>query len=976
MSRFSLLSGVAAIACTAAVGTSACAQSVRDFNVPAGPMQQALTTFATQSDQQIFFTSDLVAGLKSPGVSGRMEPAAALSRLLAGSGLTWTESRPGMFALQRSASANLGDATQIDDVIVTGTLLRKSGDLASPIVMVNQSEIDRRGYGNVADALVDLPQNYSGAATPVVQLSGANRGGSNSVYATGVNLRGLGPSATLVLVNGRRLAGTGSRAEFADISTLPTGAVERVDVLLDGASALYGADAVAGVVNVIMRRSFDGNESRVRLAAARGGAEDVSLSHLVGSSWNEGSAYLSYEYQTINGLSAYDRDYTADGDLRRFGGSDWRGLNSSPGNILAFNASAGAYVSLFAIRPNASGVAQSPADFAPGEANLQLVGGGIDLLPTVERHSAYARIRQSISDQLVLSGDVRLNHRSYDLAGPGNSGIYTVTRANPHFVSPTGGASHTIGYSFLSELGPIRQFGSSESLGVTAGLDYEIGGSWSLEGYVTYAQERAKLRSTNRVNSRFLNEALGTIPDDPATPFRASVDGYANLFGNGSANNRAVLDFISSGYSRGQDLSRAQSANLLAQGSLFSLPSGDVQLAIGVQYRTESLEGQSSFLGSTVRPTVTLRPRRQRNVSALFGEMRAPLVIAGERPGLRSLEVSLAARHEEYDDFGTTTNPKFGVVWSPISTLKVRGSWGTSFRAASLPQVFDGPGASATFLNRANGARTLTLLLTGGNPDLRPETSETFTAGFDFQREDGLTLGLTYFDTSFEDRIALPVTENIAGVLFDPDLSPFVTLINPIANPSDLALIQGLAAEPWFPTAYPVNTYGAIVDARWLNTGAVRVRGIDFSARRAIEYLDQRFVLDASGSYIIDFDSQVTPTAANRSVVGLTGYPVSLRARTGMSWSRADWGASLHWSYIDGAQDRLGKRIASWRTVDGSVSWTAGQGALSGLRATLSIQNLLDEDPPFYDAPSGFGFDPGQANLLGRQVALQLTRRW
>ena len=338
--------------------------------------------------------------------------------------------------------------------------------------------------------------------------------------------------------------------------------------------------------------------------------------------------------------------------------------------------------------------------------------------------------------------------------------------------------------------------------------------------------------------------------------------------------------------------------------------------------------------------------------------------------------MSLAARHEEYDDFGTTTNPKFGVVWSPISTLKVRGSWGTSFRAASLPQVFDGPGASATFLNRANGARTLTLLLTGGNPDLRPETSETFTAGFDFQREDGLTLGLTYFDTSFEDRIALPVTENIAGVLFDPDLSPFVTLINPIANPSDLALIQGLAAEPWFPTAYPVNTYGAIVDARWLNTGAVRVRGIDFSARRAIEYLDQRFVLDASGSYIIDFDSQVTPTAANRSVVGLTGYPVSLRARTGMSWSRADWGASLHWSYIDGAQDRLGKRIASWRTVDGSVSWTAGQGALSGLRATLSIQNLLDEDPPFYDAPSGFGFDPGQANLLGRQVALQLTRRW
>lgn len=242
MTRINLLTGAALAACILTVGTPASAQAAREFDIPAGSLRDALNRFAAQSDQQIFFTGEQVAGRRSEGLRGRHTPAAALEILLRGSGLTWSETRPGVLVLRRMETApGAVAATSLDEVVVTGTLLAASGELASPVTMLDRVELDRRGFATVAEALVDLPQNYSGSGTPAALLSYADPAGSNSVASTGVNLRGLGADATLVLVNGRRMAGTGSRGEFADVSALPSAAVERVDVLLDGASALYNA---------------------------------------------------------------------------------------------------------------------------------------------------------------------------------------------------------------------------------------------------------------------------------------------------------------------------------------------------------------------------------------------------------------------------------------------------------------------------------------------------------------------------------------------------------------------------------------------------------------------------------------------------------------------------------------------------------------------------------------------------------------
>lgn len=981
MNRMNLLTTSALTACVLASSGAACAQEARDFNIPAGSLRDALNSYAAQADQQIFFSRDLVNGLRSQGLRGRYAPAAALESLLRGSGLSWSEARPGVIVLRRGAgmASSVNHAAELEEIVVTGSLIRSSGDLASPVVMLDRDALDQRGFGTVAETLINLPQNYAGSATPVVQAALSDAAASNTVYATGVNLRGLGAGSTLTLVNGRRLAGTGSRAEFADVSALPSAAVERVDVLLDGASALYGADAVAGVVNVIMRRTFDGHESRLRVSAAQGGGEDVQVSHLVGRSWSSGAAYLSYEHQSANGLSSLDRDYTRDGDLRPFGGTDHRAFYSAPGNIVAFDAATSSYVTRFAIRPNASGTAQTPSDFAAGATNLQSTLLGVDLLPSLERHSAYGSLRQSLGDRLELTADLRYSLRTNDIATGAAGGIFSVSSTNPFFVSPTGATSHTIAYSFARELGPARSHARSESMGFTIGARYDLTADWSIEGYVAQASERADYRLANRVNSRYLNEALGNLPDDPATPYRAAVDGYFNLFGDGTANSRAVLDFIGSGSAGGRERSRSSSANMMAQGPVWRLPGGNLMLAMGAQLREEAFDTGGFTFQSAATPFLYSSPRRERSVSAAFAEVRAPLVGPDNaRPGIRGLVLSVAGRVEDYDEFGTTTNPKFGVVWTPMEGLGLRTSWGTSFRAGSLPQRFDPTGVSTAFLARENGTTALTLLLTGGNADLKPETSETFTAGLDYRGKGAgrPAFSLNYFETRFSDRIARPVNENLYGALVDPNLRPFVTFVSPGTVAADLALVESFSGLPGFSGLYPANTYGAIVDSRWVNTGAVRVSGLDLSASYEWDTGAGLLAFDTSASLILDYETRPTPTAPVRQVAGLIGYPVKLRARSGVTWSQGPVRLGVHWSHVDDYKDFAGAKIDAWNTLDAQFSWSVGRAPFEGLTLLASVQNLLDEDPPFYDAPLGFGFDAGQASLVGRVVSLQLIQRW
>ncbi len=953
------------------------------FRVPAGPLQTALPLFASQSGEQILYSTELVVGRQSPGVMGALRTDAALAALLQGTGLNARRSRPNTLVVFDPATRTevFDNGVELDEIVVTGSLIRGLADGPSPVVTVTRDDIDRQGHGTVAQALAALPQNFGGTGNDAAMSNGGDRTGTNSFYASGVNLRGLGSDATLVLVNGRRMAGTGNKGDFADVSTIPTSAVARIDVLLDGASALYGADAVGGVVNIILRDDYDGAETRVRYGTTADGASDeIQFAQTLGRRWSSGSILGTYEFNDRSRLSAFERDRANDADLRRFGGSDRRRIFSNPGNIVVFNAAAGGFVPTYAIPRGQNGRGLRPGDFLAGQANLYNQREGLNVIPEQTRHSAYLALNQDFGNQVSVNADVRYGVRDFEAVSQGFPTTFTVTSANPFFVSPTGATSHVIAYNFGQDLGNPKIEGRAESVGASIGAKINLVGSWRLDTYAAYAREDGENASTRQLNSTFLREALGAIADNPATPYSAPRDGYFNPFADGSNSSAAALAFIGSGWARGVGETTVSSLNALADGTLFSLPAGDAKLAAGLAFRRETFGRQDTSFTSGLLPLVGARAAFDREVASAFAEIRVPFF--GERnrrTGLERLELSVAGRFEDYSDAGQTTSPKVGLLWQPFSELVLRANYGESFRAPALRELNETADQSPTFLPRGS-QQVLAEILYGGNPNLEPEQAKSWTMGGDYRPATlpGLSIGLNFFRIDFDNQIGQPAFTALTTALTNPALSAFVRIIDPINNAQDRADMQALLDLPTTALAdlFPAEAYGAIVDARFVNTASVLLEGIDADASYTSNVGDHAFELDVNLTYMNRFETRATPSALLQSGINGPNLPVDLRARTSASWNRLDWGATLALNYVDGYPDVAGRRIGSWTTADAQIRYAPSHGPLADTTLTLNVQNLLDSDPPFYDAPEGVAYDAANTNVLGRFVSIQLSRNW
>ncbi|MCX7586321.1 TonB-dependent receptor [Phenylobacterium sp. 58.2.17] len=982
--------GLAGVSLLALIASSppalaAPAEPVLSFAIPRGPLEKALTAYATRADIQLLYSPGVVRGLHSEGLTGDFTAKAALAKLLAGTGIVAQESRPGVIVLRIGVVATpLATATtevaatpsMLDEVVVTGTHIRGVAPGASPVVSVDRDAIDRRGFATVADTLAALPQNFAGLATPAATSTGVDTTSQNAGRATTINLRGLGPDATLVLVNGRRMAGAGGRGDLADVSSIPTAAVERIDVLLDGASALYGADAVAGVVNIILRNDFDGAETRARVGAARGGGEELQFAQTLGRTWSSGRILGAYEYYERQALSFADRSYTRSADLRPMGGTDHRSVNASPGNVLIVDPASGLTRPGWAIPAGATSFPLRPSDFRAGEVNLTGLRDGMDLLPHQKRHSLYLSAGQEIHEGIEIDGEVRYAHRTSQSASLASTATITIASNNPYFASPNGSRSHQIAYSFLDELGNTRADSTVESLGTAIGLKADLWSDWRLEAYGAYARELTKSSTKGSVNSLFLREAVGATADNPATAFRAAVDGYFNPYG---PNSRAVLDFVGSGYSRQRYEGETWSLNAQGDGKLWTIAGGDIRLAVGLHARREAFDQETESFTSAAVPTISRPSTFKRDITAAFAELRAPIIGQDNAlPGVRRLELSLAARIEHYEGIGSTTNPKVGLVWEPSEDLRLRASYGTSFRAPLLSEVHAEPLSAAAFYNYRSG-RILAINLSGGNADLDPETATSWTVGFDWRpgRIAGLELSATFFDTAFENQIDRPTTRFIQQGLDHPAIAPFVRFVDP-SNSVDLAYVQSLIDAPGYlsGTLYPASAIGVVVDSRFVNTGATHVRGVDLSATYDFEVGENDFDLAASLSYLADYELQLTPTSATDNYVDLAGQPVDLRGRVSASWRRGDYGGLIAANYVDDYRDTAGQRVESWTTFDAQMSWTPSAAALSGLSLSFTVQNLFDTPPPFVDGATGVGYDPANADPVGRYASISLTKRW
>lgn len=424
-------------------------------------------------------------------------------------------------------------------------------------------------------------------------------------------------------------------------------------------------------------------------------------------------------------------------------------------------------------------------------------------------------------------------------------------------------------------------------------------------------------------------------------------------------------------------------------GTLFELPSGPVRVAFGGQYRREDLE--TSSLSTVAGVAGDPRTREaDRDVFAAFGEMVVPIIKDdGTSPLGNRFDLSIAGRFEDYSDFGSTFDPKFGITYEPINGVSLRGSYSTSFRA---PLLFDlDPLSSfASTINvpffpdpsSPNGFIPF-IQLFGSNPDLEPETSENWTFGADIAPSaiPGLTFSVTYFDIAYEGRVAQAATgAELLRIFVDPIYQPVIT-----RNP-DINVVNEIYSQPNFTNFFGLDPsqIEAIVDNRLTNLSTTNVEGIDFSVGYQFESGIGSINLQSAGSYYLEFEDRFTDAASPVSILDTAFNPVELQLRNSVAWSNDAWGANLAINYVDSYETFATpptQPVDSWTTVDLGISYRLGsddsRSLLQNVNFALNVQNLFDEDPPALNTGNDlFTFDATNSNPLGRFISFQVAKSW
>lgn len=981
--------GVAGLASADAPRNSA-VQTVQ-FQITVQSLASALSEFARQSGRQLLFTPDIVAGKTANAVEGTLPPLVALDRLIGGSGLTYTLTSSGAILLRdpaRAAAATDSNASEsiaepegnqeadsqgekVERVVVTGSRIRGNAPAGANVIVIDRGAIEDTGQSTVYEVLRTLPQNYPGSQSEASQLNSNN---NNLSFGSAIDLRGLGSDATLTLVNGRRIAPAGF-GNFVDVSAIPVSAISRIEILADGASATYGSDAVGGVVNIITRQDFSGAETRFRVGAAEGGAEEINFGQLFGRDWTSGYVTVGYEYRHRDNLAAAERAFAATSDLRSLGGDNFDRTTSSPGTITRI----GTTNVLYAIPEGQNGTNLSQADLIAGVANLQNIREGTDSLPEQESHSLFASARQALTSRIDLFFDALATDRQAFMRNSAIMSNITVPQSNywrqANNLFP-GQGNMVIAYSFIGDSGPTTFDTEAQTFSGVLGAEIDLGGDWSAEATSSYSRHRDYVNFGNSIDTAALNVALAS--SSATTAFNPFADGGANDAILGSIVRHQVTD----------NDSRLAVFALKADGPLFQLPAGEVRAALGVEKRDESFRVDRVTYSNAGVPTVVATPAPgERETYAAFAELAIPLVRDGSFLFLRDLDLSASVRREESDDYGRAVTPKFGVRWGLSEDLALRGSWGLSFKAPRFDQTLVSIGGSLLVLTpaqdpQADDGSTGLLFITGGNPDLVPEESENWTIGFNYAPAaiENLRLQATYFDVDFTNRIALPAGGDVLAAIANP--APYGSVL--IRDPSQQTIDNYLAILHRLGGAMPADGIELIWDGRLTNLSSVRVRGIDMSAGFAFETSFGDFDLTAGASHLLQFERKANSLAPGEDILNTLFNPVDWRGRASIAYLHDDWRALLSMNYLSNYTDTVSdpdRDIDSWTTFDLRVTrrWnsaTESTGDEGGFEVAFNVQNLFDEDPPFVNSTEGLAYDTRNTHPLGRFMSVELKQRW
>ncbi|MBB5733484.1 iron complex outermembrane receptor protein [Altererythrobacter atlanticus] len=825
------------------------------------------------------------------------------------------------------------DAEEARDtvILVTGSRIRGIDPTGSPVIGLGRENIEMSSGTTTTEILSELPQVFNLGATDA-SFTSANNQNANRTAGTGVNLRGLGTESTLTLIDGRRVAAGGTQSQYFDPSVIPTMAIGRLEVLPDGSSGIYGSDAVGGVVNILLRKNLDGAEAMGRVKFADG-FEEYQAGAAIGKDWSTGSLLVAGEYVERGTLFAADRSFYTD-DLRPYGGPDLRSEFSSPGNITAGGVT-------YAI-PDGDGTGLTQADFTAGTRNLQsayLLGAA---LPPQERYSFAGTFEQDLGNVFSVYAQGVIAHReSIRPLGP-LSAQFDVPTSNPFYVNPGDpGDRVTVSYSFINDNGSITGEGKQDFIHVTGGLNADLG-AWNANVFYAYGEN--KERSSNpQIDNAALQAALAD--SNAATAF--------NPFSSNGNNNSATIAAITGGEFRVDTNYYIDEFGASLDGTLFTMPGGDVKLAIGVSRQDINWQDLAPF-----------QTDLNRTVDSVFGELFVP-VLGGEGP---ALNISAAVRYDDYSDIGDTTNPKIGVNFIPVDSLTIRGSFGTSFRAPTLADTGSPFNQYATFFDSDNVARQV-LFLRGGNPGLEPETATTWSFGADFEPDwaPGLRLSATYYNVDYTNRIATPGNDRLA--LQKPELAPVITIGPDLARVVEI--IEGglFSAVP----ADPSDVY-ALVDGRKVNLGALKTEGLEFigSYNGVTDWGGWRAGFNAA--YILNFRRSIITGAPLSDVVDTINNPAQLAARAYAGADIGGFSATLFAKYLGGYENDT---VAPVQDVPSHVEFDLALryridspfAIMEGVTFTLDVEDIFDNNPP-YVQNGNLAFDPNAHDMVGRTVAL------
>jgi outer membrane receptor protein involved in Fe transport len=988
------------------------------FNVAAQDAPNAIRDFAAQAHVQILVAGENVKDKQLHAVSGEFSTDQGLRLLLAGSGLapryignhsialvttdalrqepTQVEQRKeavqkksfwDRFRVARvdegssqksaatvesrsdSAHQNANDAL-LEEIVVTGSHLRTSiAKSASPVTVITQEEIKKRGLNSVEDIIRSLPQNFS-----TINAAASLDNSFNPPDARGqsaADLRGLGPENTLILVNGRRRAASITfKNGVVNLNTIPAGAIERVEVITDGASAIYGSDAVAGVINFILKKNYEGGETRARQESGANGGDAFSADQLLGMNWATGNVTASMRYTKNDSVDSRKAGLTTL-DFRSLGGADQRiSLIGQPG-VTGFGS----------LPANDDGTHGIAGKFSPANNNPYDSAAYSNFVTTEGNNLSFnVNVEQRVGTHVSLYADLSYaNNKSDTLGGIPIEAFISVPTTNRF--NDTGDTVNGVGYAFINEfldgLIPDPRFTSNQKArSGTLGAKFDLPfADWTVDVSGGLSREEAFMSAGGIDEELFAARvAGGTTSFVDGVPVFTPLppEQHLNLFGNGTAQNPAALAGLvtpDGTIAPDASTSKLSSGLLSAEGRVIRLPGGEMRLAIGGEVRHEE------FDYSEQRGSEYLTNQPKRHVQAAFAELSIPVFGTDNRvPGIYSLDLFAAARNEEYEVSGPfdgpdnpdrdatfrRTSPKFGVSWYVVPEVKLRATVSDSFRAPQLTDLFSqvfGPYPFVSLFDPQHPEEGTLVRNTyiKGNPALGPETSHNFTAGIDWKPTDvlqGLAVSATYDRINMTNRIA-----SVSNLSRD--------------QPQLLFDIPGVVERDASGHISAVNLMSVNLAAR-KSTAVDLTATYDFATANAGDIL-----LGFAGTYAIKMDDTPTPGADPIEIAGTETGPEKRKWRTWVSWSTGNYGATATMNYSSGytnVHDALGTPhpVDSYTTYDLTAFYRLDR---LGLSVDAGVRNLTNTKFPFFD---GFGtpWDPRRVDPRGRIMYIEIAKKY